>query len=47
MLLAYARFLEFHYSRAGCGGEAVRRLAAFPPRIPHPAILKRLVKGYK
>mgnify|MGYP004486302373 CR=1 FL=1 len=33
MLLAYARFLGFHYSRAGCGGEAVRRFAAFPP---HP-----------
>ena len=33
MLLAYARFLGFHYSRAGCGGEAVRRIAAFPP---HP-----------
>ena len=32
MLLAYARFLGFHYSRAGCGGEAVRRIAAFPPR---------------
>ena len=33
MLLAYARFLGFQYSRAGCGGEAVRRVAAF---LPHP-----------
>ena len=33
MLLAYARFLGFQYSRAGCGGEEVRRFAAFPP---HP-----------
>ena len=33
MLLAYARFLGFHYSRAGCGGEEVRRFAAF---LPHP-----------
>ena len=30
MLLAYTRFLGFHHSRAGCGGEKVRRIAAFP-----------------
>ena len=33
MLLAYARFLGFQYFCAGCGGEEVRRFAAFPP---HP-----------
>ena len=33
MLLTYARFLGFQYFCAGCGGEEVRRIAAFPP---HP-----------
>ena len=48
MLLAYARFLGFHYSRAGCGGEEVRRIAAFPP---HPLrtrpFKKEQLKGIK
>ena len=44
MLLAYARFLGFQYSRAGCGGEAVRRIAAFPPHPLRTRFSQRIVK---
>ena len=45
MLLAYARFLGFQYSRAGCGGEAVRRIAAFPPHPLRTRFSKEQSKG--
>ena len=44
MLLAYARFLGFQYFCAGCGGEAVRRIAAFPPHPLRTRFFKEQLK---